>query len=66
MSEPMFFDKPKPDAELSILQKILEEQKEQTRLLHKIRWAIIGFGGCFIIQFWILPIVLPKILASFQ
>jgi hypothetical protein len=60
--EPSFLDKPKPDTELAILQKILEQQQEQTKLLRKIRWTIFGFAGWFIIQSWILP----KIMASFQ
>ena len=43
-------------AELRAFMRTIEEaQAKQVRLLAAIRWAIVGLGIWFIIQFWFLP-----------
>ncbi|MBI3418299.1 MAG: hypothetical protein HY043_23670 [Verrucomicrobia bacterium] len=43
-----------------LLQTVIANQQEQIRLLSAIRWGIVGFAIWFIIQFWILPMVLAS------
>jgi hypothetical protein len=52
---------PLGQAELpALLQSLKAGQEEQIRLLRAIRWAIVGFGIWFIIQFWFLPRLLSS------